>query len=197
MDSNQDDFCGTFYAAKTLGLSVGTVQALVEKNELQAWKTQGGHRRISMQSIREYQRLHGISEVPMKASHLKVLVVDDDDATLEVFREKINRWNFPVDCTTMSSAMEAMIDITSIKPDVLVTDLKMPGVDGFELLRTLRANPAFSSMVLLAMTGLSEEEIAKKGGLPSLTYTVQKPIDMKWLHGFLTALVALRQLSAG
>jgi excisionase family DNA binding protein len=50
-----DEYCGTSYAAKLLNLSVGTVQTLVEKNELTAWKTQGGHRRISIQSIRDYQ----------------------------------------------------------------------------------------------------------------------------------------------
>jgi excisionase family DNA binding protein len=48
-----DEYCGTSYAAKLLNLSVGTVQTLVEKNELEAWKTQGGHRRISIQSIRD------------------------------------------------------------------------------------------------------------------------------------------------
>ena len=42
-----DEYCGTSYAAKLLNLSVGTVQTLVEKNELEAWKTQSGHRRIS------------------------------------------------------------------------------------------------------------------------------------------------------
>ena len=57
-----EDYCGTTYAAKLLGLSVGTIQTLVEKNELQAWKTQGGHRRISMPSIREYQRKHNMPQ---------------------------------------------------------------------------------------------------------------------------------------
>lgn len=37
-----DGYCGTSYAAKMLGISVGTVQGLVEKNDLKAWKTQGG-----------------------------------------------------------------------------------------------------------------------------------------------------------
>ena len=49
-----DGYCGTSYAAKMLGISVGTVQGLVEKNDLKAWKTQGGHRRISLQSIQPY-----------------------------------------------------------------------------------------------------------------------------------------------
>lgn len=94
----------------------------------------------------------------------------------------------------MSSAMEALIDINTIKPDVLITDLSMPGVDGFELLRTLRANPSFASMVLVAMTGLSAAEVAERGGLPAQTVSVQKPVDMRWLQGFVAAVVALRQL---
>jgi excisionase family DNA binding protein len=192
--SVQEDYCGTFFAAKLLGLSVGTVQGLVEKNELRAWKTQGGHRRIAMQSIRNYQRQHGLTEVPEKTSFFKVLVVEDDAAMLEVFKSTINGWTLPVDCSLMSSAMEALIDINTIKPDLLITDLNMPGVDGFELTRTLRANTSFSSMVLVAMTGLSSAEISERGGLPAQVVTMQKPVDMRWLQGFIAALVAVRQL---
>ena len=188
-----EDYCGTLYAAKLLGLSVGTVQALVERNELQAWKTKGGHRRISMQSIRDYQRERGITSVEARHALLKVLVVDDDQASLEMFRHLMASWNLPLDCTTMSSALEAMIDIGSIKPDVLITDLKMPGVDGFELLRTLRSNPNFGSLIVVALTGLSHEEVDAKGGLPADTITVQKPVDMKWMHGFFTGLAAMHQ----
>lgn len=189
----QEDYCGTFFAAKLLGLSVGTVQGLVEKNELQAWKTQGGHRRISMQSIREYQRKLGLAEVPEKTRYLRILVVEDDPAMLELFKAATAGWTLHVDCSLMSSAMEALIDINTIRPDLLITDLKMPGVDGFELLRTLHANSSFSSMVLIAMTGLSAEEIVERGGLPSQTVIIQKPVDMRWLQGFVAALVAVRQ----
>ena len=83
-----DDYCGTTYAAKLLGLSVGTVQSLVERNELHAWKTQGGHRRISMPSIREYQRKHNMPLTSDEANQpqLKVLAVDDDPIVLEMLR---------------------------------------------------------------------------------------------------------------
>lgn len=189
-----EDYCGTFYAAKLLGLSVGTIQALVEKNELTAWKTKGGHRRISMESIREYQRQHGLAETAEKGKFLKILVVEDDPATLEVFKSTIDSWTLPIDVSLMTSAMEALIDINTLKPDVLITDLNMPGVDGFELLRTLRANASFSSMVLVAMTGLSTEEVLEHGGLPAQVVTVQKPVEMRWFQGFVAALVALRQL---
>jgi excisionase family DNA binding protein len=191
-----EDVCGTFFAAKVLGVSVSTVQGLVERSELKAWKTKGGHRRISMQSIREYQSRHGLSTAPAPSSQFHILVVEDDPATLEVFRAAVQRWNLSVDCTTMASALEALMDISTLKPDLLLTDLMMPGVDGFELLRTLRGNADFSSMVMVAMTGLSVEEVKERGELPSNTLTVQKPLDMRWLHGFVSAMLAVRQLQA-
>lgn len=53
------DHCGTFEAARLLGLSVGTVQSLVEQGALQAWKTPGGHRRIDRASIEQFQLRKG------------------------------------------------------------------------------------------------------------------------------------------
>jgi len=66
----------------------------------------------------------------------------------------------------MSSGLEALIDIASIKPDILITDLDMPGVDGFELLRTLRQNPQFHRMTSLVLSALTSEVIESRGGLP-------------------------------
>jgi len=182
-----EDYCGTTYAAKLLGLSVGTIQTLVEKNELQAWKTQGGHRRISMPSIREYQRKHNMLTMAADArdNRLRVLLVEDDPVTREMLRDFCNRCAMPVDCTAMSSGLEALIDIASIQPDVLIADLNMPGVDGFELLRTLRNNPQFNKMTSLVVSALSPEEIEARGGLPEGTIFMAKPVNMHWFNGFL------------
>lgn len=189
-----EDYCGTTYAAKLLGLSVGTIQSLVEKNELQAWKTQGGHRRISMPSIRDYQRRHNMLVTPTETRdrRIKVLLVEDDAVTREMIRDFCNRCEVPVDCTAMSSGLEALIDIASIRPDVLIADLKMPGVDGFELLRTLRGNALFSKMTTLVISALSEEEIQARGGLPEGSVFMAKPVNMHWLKGFFAALMASR-----
>ncbi|MBS3997551.1 MAG: response regulator [Hydrogenophaga sp.] len=196
--STEDDYCGTFYAARLLGLSVGTVQSLVERNELSAWKTQGGHRRISMQSVLAYQKRHAIRPPADAAAtgRLKLLVVDDDAAMLAVVQAYLAKWRLPVDCTVMTSAMEALIDMSSLKPDVLVSDLVMPGVDGFELLRTLRANALFADTVFVALTALEGAEVARRGGLPPKTVLAHKPIDQSWLHGFLSAQVAMRTSGA-
>ena len=190
-----EDYCGTTYAAKLLGLSVGTIQTLVEKNELQAWKTQGGHRRISMPSIREYQRKHNMLTAPADArdNRLRVLLVEDDPVTREMLRDFCNRCAMPVDCTALSSGLEALIDIATLQPDVLIADLNMPNVDGFELLRTLRSNPQFNKMTCLVVSALSPEEIESRGGLPEGTIFMAKPVNLHWFNGFFAALMAARQ----
>lgn len=189
-----EDYCGTTYAAKLLGLSVGTIQTLVEKSELQAWKTQGGHRRISMQSIRDYQRRHNMTSVMAehRQNRLKVLLVEDEEVTREMMRDFCTRCDMPVDCTAMASGLEALIDITNIMPDILIADLNMPGVDGFELLRTLRQNPTFNRMTYLVISALTPEEIESRGSLPEGTIFMAKPVNLQWLNGFFTALMAAR-----
>jgi len=198
VQSGSLEYCGTFYAAKLLGLSVGTVQSLVERGELDGWRTKGGHRRISLKAIRAYQDLHGLKtpHVSSNGPSVRLLVVDDDEATREMMVAMINKWKLAVDCTVMASAMEALIDIHSLRPDVLFTDLNMPGVDGLALLRTLRANPAFENMVMVAITGLSEDEVAERGGLPKNTVLVSKPVNTNWLNGFVTALSTRHALSS-
>jgi excisionase family DNA binding protein len=189
-----EDYCGTTYAAQLLGLSVGTIQTLVEKSELQAWKTQGGHRRISMHSIREYQRRHNMTSIMTehRQNRLKVLLVEDEEVTREMMRDFCARCDMPVDCTAMSSGLEALIDISSIMPDILIADLNMPGVDGFELLRTLRQNPNFNRMTYLVISALTADEIQSRGSLPEGTIFVAKPVNLQWLNGFFTALMAGR-----
>lgn len=190
-----DSYCGTTYAARLLGLSVGTIQSLVEKNELQAWKTQGGHRRILMSSIRDYQRKHNMPALTAESDHtrLRVLVVDDDPIVLEMFRGFAAKGDILLDCTLMSSGLEALIDIANIQPDILIADLNMSGVDGFELFRTLRSSNHFSKMPCLAISAMTEHEIKERGGLPDGVLFMPKPLSLHWLDGFFAAIAATRK----
>ena len=191
-----DGYCGTSYAAKMLGISVGTVQGLVEKNDLRAWKTQGGHRRISLQSIQDYQRRHNLAPSSMiqGEDRLRVLVVEDDESTRLMLQANFDQWGLALDVIMYASAMEAMLDMPSLQPQVLLTDLKMPNMDGFELLKILSSHNLFSKLTVVVMTGMSPEDVQNKGGLPDGVQLLQKPIDMDWLHGFFDALMSVRQM---
>ena len=191
-DFSSEDYCGTSYAAKLLGLSVATVQSLVEKGEIEAWKTLGGHRRIALKSINTYLAKHSpqISRIDTDPKHrLRVLMVEDDEATRELYRYQFEDWDLPVDCTWMPSALEAMMDIASMRPDLLITDLSMPGVDGIEMLKALKRNLQLADMQIVVISGLPPEAVAERGGLPPHAHLLQKPVNFDWLHGYLTALL--------
>lgn len=192
-DFSSEDYCGTSYAARLLGLSVATVQSLVEKGEIEAWKTLGGHRRIALKSINAYiaknsPQLARIDTDPK--SRLRVLLVEDDEATRDLYQIQFDDWDLPVDCTWMPSALQAMMDIASMQPDLLITDLTMPGVDGIEMLKTLKRNQNLVRMQIVVISGLSPDAVVSRGGMPEHAHLMQKPINFEWLHGYLTALVA-------
>lgn len=191
-DFSSEDYCGTSYAAKLLGLSVATVQSLVEKGEIDAWKTLGGHRRIALKSINTYLAKNSpqLSRVDTDPKHrLRVLMVEDDEATRELYRYQFEDWDLPVDCTWMPSALEAMMDIASMRPDLLITDLSMPGVDGIEMLKALKRNLQLADMQIVVISGLEPEAVEARGGLPPHAHLLKKPVNFDWLHGYLTALL--------
>jgi excisionase family DNA binding protein len=192
-----DGYCGTSYAAKVLGISVGTVQGLVEKNELKAWKTQGGHRRISVQSIQDYQRRHilGPTSLMLGDDRLRVLVVDDDKVTRALLEANFDKWSLPIDAVMYASAMEALLDMPSLQPHVLLTDLRMPNVDGFQLLKTISTHTLFTNLAVVVITGMDADEVKARGGLPDGVQMLQKPVDMDWLRGFFDALMSVRQIN--
>lgn len=188
---------GTSKTAKMLGLSVGTIQKLVDQDILQSWKTQGGHRRIASTSIQEYQRKFDITPIQTQASEqrLRVLLVEDDPVTRQMVLDYCNNAALPIECTAMTSGMEALIHITNINPHLLITDLDMPGIDGFELLRLLRQNPQFDQMSVLVLTALTETEILARGELPPDSIRVEKPVKASWFNGFFTGIVLGRTQS--
>ncbi|MDP2451900.1 MAG: response regulator [Polaromonas sp.] len=189
---SSDDYCGTTYAAKLLGLSVATVQSLVERGEIPAWKTLGGHRRLSLRALNNYLKKHNpqlAQADPDPRQRLNVLVVEDEELTRELYVAHFDEWDLAMDCTFMPSAMEALMDIASMRPDLLITDLNMPGVDGIEMLRSIKRNQQLAAMQILVISGLSQEAIQARGGLPPDAHFHGKPINFDWLQGYVTALI--------
>jgi excisionase family DNA binding protein len=187
-------FCTTREAADLLNVSLRTAQLWVEKGLLEAWKTSGGHRRISRQSIESL--LASSSEsykpavvkpvivAPIVPSGLSILVVEDDLSLRRLYKIKIGSWLLPTHVTTAEDGYEALIRIGNSMPDMMVTDLQMGGMDGFRMLNAICSMPSLSNMNIIVVSGLDAEEIESRGGVPEGITLLPKPVPFDRLYAY-------------
>ncbi|MBB5017255.1 excisionase family DNA binding protein [Chitinivorax tropicus] len=187
------EFVSTREAAKQLGVALRTVQLWVESGVLRAWKTAGGHRRIAVDSLQallaKRQAATGDEEIKPPAPEsaptagatvanaLRVLVVEDDPGLRTLMMLVMRGWPFPAQISTANNGYEGLIKIGEAPPDLLISDLNMPGMDGFQMIAALRKHPSTQHLPIVVMTALSPEEIAFHGGLPGDIRVFTKPVD--------------------
>jgi excisionase family DNA binding protein len=189
MDTGQD-VCSTREAADRLGVSLRTVQLWSEAGLLRAWKTPGGHRRILTASIDELlKRRAGVSGRRAPGGHFQVLVVEDEPDFRQLFELHLRSWGLPIHLASVPSGFEALLHIGASRPDLLITDLRMPGIDGFEMLRALKASGALGELEIIVVTALTEHTISERGGLPEGVSVLFKPLHFADLRQRLTRLV--------
>jgi CheY-like chemotaxis protein len=134
------------------------------------------------------------ANVPRQQS-FKLLVVEDDPDLRQLFGLMVEGWSVPVALSTASNGFEGLLRMGEHKPDMVVTDLNMPGMDGFEMLRTLcKPDSGFGALHIVVVSVLSVEEINDRGGLPAGVTFFQKPIPYDTLENMVKNLQASKSL---
>jgi two-component system cell cycle response regulator DivK len=108
-----------------------------------------------------------------------ILIVDDNPANLKLARVLLTGEGF--DVRTAADAREALSVLEGFRPRMILMDLQLPGMDGFELTRRLKASPAHREVIILALTAYAmkgDEEKARAAGCDGY---ISKPIDTRTL----------------
>jgi len=163
-----------------LQVNPSSVKKWVNEGHIVAFRTPGGHRRIRAADLVHFLDQHKIP-VPkplQEAGRRRLLVVDDDSAQLKAIGRALKRYAERVDLHLIDNGIDALIRIGATRPHLVVMDVYMPGLDGIEVCRRLKANPETQEvMVVLAsarMTGELEAEARAAGARRGL----RKPIDV-------------------
>ncbi len=182
---SNDELMTTREVGEVLGVAVRTVQLWVESGVLPAWRTAGGHRRIARSAVERLTRershmlapvVHGLAAPSTRP--LRLLVVEDDADLRQLFSMMVEGWRFPVELSTANDGFQGLVRIGQWMPDMVVTDLNMPGMNGFEMVRSLKlAGSDYADLQVVAVTALSAGDVADRGGLPEGTVVFQKPVD--------------------
>jgi len=189
-----NEFLSTRQAAQRLGVSLGTVQNMVENGVLDAWKTAGGHRRIPAASVDALlaKRRKQISRTVDNGGRLDILIAEDDTTLQKLYQMTFDNWKLPVDLRIVGDGFEGLLQVGQRRPDILIADLMMPGMDGFEMIRRLRAMPELSPMDIIIVSAIDSNEVRQRD-IPGDVTVFGKPIPFHEIKGFLLGRLAARQ----
>lgn len=177
--------CSTRDVAQVLGMAVRSVQLMVDRGELEAWKTPGGHRRIARASVERWlKQRNGPVADAAPAEPAAALPVDraaatqagsaergpvrrprvlliEDSAHFQNLVQLLVAHGFPqVDLHVAEDGIVGLAMAGELQPDVLIVDILLPGIDGATLIARLRSHPQFQRSRLIVVTSLDDAQRA-------------------------------------
>ena len=161
------DDCSTLEAARRLGLAVRSVQLMVDRGELRAWKTPGGHRRIARASVEQWLAAQGgraARAAPERSRRSRrhgprVLLIEDSNHYQNLVSLLVRRQFPDVELHVADDGIAGLAMAGQLQPQVLLVDILLPGIDGAALVTGLRSHAAFGGMKLIVITSLDGAEL--------------------------------------
>jgi excisionase family DNA binding protein len=190
----------TFEAAKLCHVSPLSIINWVNAGRLSAFRTPGGHRRIRREDLVRFMRENGLplpEELQGGNGRRKLLVVDDDPGIREVLSDHVTSRMKPYEVMTAADGFEAGRLVATFRPDIVLLDLRMPGIDGFQICGTIKAEPETAATIVIAMTGYyspeTEARILECGAIRCFA----KPVEPSTLFDFIDTVFSQRFSSRG
>src|SRR5260370_39757161 len=146
--------------ARKCQVSLGTVKNWIEAGQLEAFRTPGGHFRIRASVLKRFQAAFGFP--PHSEEEPRILVIDDEprfvDVALEFLRDRLPTARVE----GAAGGYEALLKIGSFQPHVLLLDLRMPELDGFEVCRRVKKAPPNKTPKICGMWRSGAEDRASR-----------------------------------
>jgi excisionase family DNA binding protein len=177
--STERRYFTTHEASHFLGVSLPTVVNWINAERLEAYRTPGGHRRISRDDLASFIRRHAMPmppELSDAGAAARLLVVDGAPARLEASLALLRLAGYA--CVGASTAFGAGLAIGQFRPDLVLIDLSMRGVDGATVGAALRSSEATRSLPLLAVSGGRGEKIYERAMASGFADLVTRPLSL-------------------
>jgi len=139
-------------AADHCRVSLPTLKRWIDTGSLPAFRTPGGHRRILVDEFQRFLSAEGMPPYP-EATDQRILIADDNPGTVAVLLEALSADPRGFALASATDGYDALVKVGAFKPTVLVLDVLMPGLNGIEVCRRLRAGPETAGIRILGITG--------------------------------------------
>jgi putative two-component system response regulator len=134
-----------------------------------------------------------VCELPLRRRVPRILVVDDNPDTMVLMKELLETHGY--DVVTVPDAAEAELEVRRLPPDLILSDVIMPGKSGYEFCRELKENSATRLIPFVLITGLSDREDKLRGIESGADDFLNKPIFSEELFARVKSLLKLKEFT--
>jgi excisionase family DNA binding protein len=159
-----DKVMTVYEASKYCNVSSKTIINWVESGHIKAYRTVGGHRRINKTDLESFMGKQGIPipGIQEGSARKKILVVDDDPIIVETIVQALEEDEHGYEVISASDGFEAGLQVSHFLPDLLILDIMMPDIKGFEVCRTIKNNGDTKHIKIIVLSAyLDDEKFAK------------------------------------
>jgi excisionase family DNA binding protein len=178
---NSDSLLTSHQVGKLLQVNPSSINKWVKDGLMRAFRTPGGHRRIRASDLVVFLNKH---EMPIPRSlagavRKRLLIVDDDPRQLMALYRVFKPYSERIEVQVVDNGIDALVQLGSFKPHMAILDVLMQPIDGFEVLRRLRAKDDTKDVTIIMTTGNMTPDIEARAKKAGALRCVQKPVDYK------------------
>src|SRR5213592_4044902 len=174
--SGESDWLTLGQAAKFLGVAQSTIRKWSDVGRVPAFYTPGGHRRYKRGDLEAFLERSGPGK---PARGPLVLVVDDDPQVREVVRVNLELEGYTV--REAANAEEGLAQLEEDAPDLILLDVMMPQVDGWEMLRRVQERHGIGSIPVVMFSGKLDDAARAEAAERGAQGFIGKPFDLRSL----------------
>lgn len=168
--------------ARELRIAPVTLRKWAQKGMLEAVVTPGGHRRYNYQEIERFAKKHNL---PFRENRgrekLHVLIVDDEVQLCRYLMALFSDFEQELVAKCVHDGFEAGYMVHTFRPQVILLDLMMPGIEGYDVCKLIKSDPVSKHIRVIAMTGFPSEENRARILAAGAETCISKPIDKQLL----------------
>jgi excisionase family DNA binding protein len=159
-----NDILTVFQASKYCSVSPKTIINWIEAGHIKAYKTVGGHRRIKKSDLENFMRKQGIPfpEEEVVGERKRILIVDDDQIIVETIVQALEEEEYDYEILSASDGFEAGLQVNHFKPHLLILDIMMPDIKGYDVCKKIKENEETKDTKIIVLSAYLDDEKFKK-----------------------------------
>ncbi len=178
-----EDVLTVFQASKHCNVSSQTIINWIDSGHIAAYKTVGGHRRIKRSDLEAFMRKQGIPipEDEQMEERKRILVVDDDPIIVETIVQALEEGEHDYEVISAADGFEAGLQINHFKPHLLILDIMMPDIKGYEVCKKIKSTEETKGIKIIVLSAYLDEEKFNKMKEYGADVCFSKPLPLPQL----------------